>query len=211
MNKRIFVSVNDRFAGTIFDDENVYCKVFGMFPINYFYNRALCYNYIDKKWENFDAKKNIILLPDTLKILPDGVTVNNNDYLVRHNTFIIKETFSHIKIGHTVLDDSVYMTVFDAILSGGTEDEIVNRIISKLWPDGDDWKAKDEFLTRIFLGEKPEDILNGSHSFRGADYSAFMEEYTPFNEKGYTERTNEDKESVDDLYIALRDKMIFSK
>jgi hypothetical protein len=210
MSKRIFISVSGRFAKVIFKGEKSQLIV-NMFPGSYIYNSPLSYNIKDKKWIEYDVLKRIILLPDSLKVLPNGVNVTENDYLVRHNTFDIKETFSHIKIGHTVLDDSVYMRVFDAILEGGSEDEIVNRIISKLWPGGDDWKARDEFLTRIYLGEKPEDILNGSHSFRGADYSAFMEEYIPFNEKSYTERINEYKKGADELYIALRDKMISSK
>ena len=217
MRKRLFISVSNMGWETVYQDDPQKIIDFNKrFPDLLVYGNIYSYDTLARHFLQFNDKSIIILLPDNLinaALIASGVIISNDDYLVHHSIVDpqIQNRFFHKIQGQTSSCNATYETVFNAIIEGESEDEIVNRIIARLWPDGDDWKVKDEFLNLIFLGQRPEDILKGNQTFKGVDISAFMNEYLPFNEKSYTLRMNDDKIGADDLYIALRDKMITSK
>jgi hypothetical protein len=198
--KRIFISVKPLFR-VIFKD-SLKKEVNNRLPLPGCNWEILYYCPDSNKWLYEKDKPKIILMRDELEVLPDILNpITDNDYLVRHlNVFKLNNKFSNIKKEATEHDRPVWVTVFDEICKGKNEDDIVNAIIDKLWPEKNA-KLVDEFLTRVYMGETLEDICKDD-IYKMFDFEPYIEEYEHFL-KSQGENRNE-------AFIVLQEKMIKS-
>lgn len=195
MNKRIFISVKPAgFESEIFTDQELLGKVRMLKGCGFYDNiKILSYDNTQQKFVPYVPGAKIIMLSDAVEISDineANIIINDKtDYLIRHSTCSIGNNFSKIMLGHHVENNPVYVSVFEAILKGGDEDKIVNRIITKLRPY-DDAKLIDEFLTRVWLGEKPSEILNDT-KYKQFNFTDYKNIYECIEENGVTDKAFE--------------------
>lgn len=209
--RRLFISVNPIFR--VIFEEPLSKEINKRLPD---YEWEILY-YCSKKKQWVDEKDSpkIILMRDHIERLSEKLLpITENDYLVRHyNEFKLGYKFSFIKKGATEHKNNVWLTVFKEICEGVDESAIIKKIIDKLWPEEDEWRVKDEFMTRIFSGERPSQIFDANSSvLKGYDFSAFKDKYEPFENKSYTEIKNEKGvKEAEELYVIMRDALMSIK
>jgi len=195
MNKRIFISVKPAgFESAIFTNQELLNKVRMLKGCGFNdHNKILSYDNTQQKFVPYAPGAKIIMLSDAVEICDineANIIINDKtDYLIKHSTCSIDNNFSKIMLGHHVENNPVYVSVFKAILKEGDEDKIVNRIITKLRPY-DDAKLIDEFLTRVWLGEKPSEILNDS-KYKQFNFTDYKNIYECIEENGVTDKAFE--------------------
>ena len=182
MKKRLFISAEVGVAYKVFPSIK-FDQIANIFPLEIVQKYTIfSYNYDLNAFDKYDKEKNIHFIVDqydegTLK--NEGINIGCYDYLVYHSSNgNIRDKFIHTIVGAHLKNNHTFSTVFNAIIEGGTEDLIINKIITELWPK-EDQKLIDEFLTRIFFREKPSQILE-EEKFEQYNFKRFKEDYQEF-------------------------------